>query len=76
MALSQSELRSASIRANVSGAGVAEADVSAKISDLVTAKTKQLKIKVNPRYGTWDDASGDILAVDSAGGAVTSPATE
>lgn len=56
--------------------GVAEADVSAKISDLVTAKTKQLKIKVNPRYGTWDDASGDILAVDSAGGAVTSPATE
>ena len=56
--------------------GVAEADVSAKISDLVTAKTKQLKIKVNPRYGTWDDASGDILAVDSSGGAVTSPATE
>jgi hypothetical protein len=52
--------------------GVAEADVSARISELVTAKTKELKISVNPRYGTWDDASGDILAVDSAGNAITS----
>ena len=51
--------------------GVAEADVSARISELVTAKTKELKISVNPRYGTWDDASGDILAVDSAGNAIT-----
>lgn len=56
--------------------GVAEADVSAKISELVVAKTKQLKIKINPRYGTWDDASGDILAADSAGGAVKAPATK
>ena len=52
--------------------GVAETDVSARISELVTAKTKELKISVNPRYGTWDDASGDILAVDSAGNAITS----
>jgi hypothetical protein len=52
--------------------GVAEADVAARISELVTAKTKELKISINPRYGTWDDASGDILEVDSAGNAVSS----
>ena len=56
--------------------GVADADVSTKISQLVVAKTKELKIKINPRYGTWDDASGDILPTDSAGDAVTTPATK
>jgi hypothetical protein len=56
--------------------GVADADVSAKISQLVSAKTAELKIKINPRYGTWDNASGDIVASDSTGGAVTSPATK
>lgn len=57
--------------------GVAEADVAARISELVTAKTKELKISVNPRYGTWDDEAGDILEVDSAGNAVSStPAQE
>jgi hypothetical protein len=56
--------------------GVADADVSAKISELVTAKSAELKIKINPRYGTWDNASGDIVATDSAGDAVTSPATK
>lgn len=50
--------------------GVADTDVSAKISQLVAAKAKQLKITINPRYGVWDDASGDIVAKDSAGGAV------
>ncbi|MEY2877124.1 MAG: hypothetical protein RLZ24_551 [Actinomycetota bacterium] len=55
--------------------GVAEADVSTKLSQLVTAKTKELKIKINPRYGTWDDAAGDIIASDSAGTAVQSNAT-
>lgn len=56
--------------------GVAEADVSAKLSELVQAKTQQLKISVNPRYGTWDDAAGDIVAVDAAGGAVEAPAAQ
>jgi hypothetical protein len=50
--------------------GVADADVSAKISQLVTAKGKQLKITVNPRYGVWDEANGDIVAKDAAGSAV------
>lgn len=52
--------------------GVPEDEVAARISELVTAKTKELKISVNPRYGIWDDASGDILEVDSAGNAVSS----
>ena len=56
--------------------GVAEADVSAKLSQLVQAKTKQLKIQINPRYGTWDDAAGDIVAADSAGSAVQVPAAK
>jgi hypothetical protein len=55
--------------------GVAEADVSAKISELVVAKTAELKIKINPRYGTWDNEAGDIIATDSVDGAVTTPAT-
>lgn len=63
------------ISAALAQSGVAEADVSAKLSQLVTAKTKELKIKINPRYGTWDDAAGDIVATDSAGTAVQSNAT-
>ena len=50
--------------------GVADADVSGRISQLVSAKAKQLKVTVNPRYGTWDQTSGDIVATDSAGSAV------
>ena len=56
--------------------GVADADVSAKLSQLVQAKTKQLKIQINPRYGTWDDAAGDIVAADSAGSAIQVPAAQ
>lgn len=52
--------------------GITEEEVGARISELVTAKGKEMKISVNPRYGTWDDAAGDILEVDSAGDAVTS----
>ena len=52
--------------------GIAEDQVGARISELVTAKAKEMKISINPRYGTWDDASGDILEVDSAGDAVSS----
>jgi SurA N-terminal domain len=50
--------------------GVADADVSGRITQLVTAKAKQLKVTVNPRYGTWDQTTGEIVASDSAGSAV------
>ena len=60
------------INAALKSSGVADADVAAKLSELVRAKAKQLKINVNPRYGKWDDTTGDIVAVDSAGNAVSS----
>lgn len=50
--------------------GVADVDVSGRITQLVTAKAKQLKVTVNPRYGTWDQTTGEIVATDSAGSAV------
>jgi FKBP-type peptidyl-prolyl cis-trans isomerase (trigger factor) len=54
----------------IKDSGVAEADVSAKISQLVIAKAKQLKVSVNPRYGIWDAEQGDIVAKDAADSAV------
>ena len=51
--------------------GVSQEEVSARISQLVNAKAAQLKVEVNPRYGTWDPTTGDIVATDSAGLAVT-----
>ena len=50
--------------------GVAQEDVSMRISQLVNAKAAELKVEVNPRYGTWDTDTGDIVATDSAGSAV------
>lgn len=50
--------------------GVAEADVSGRITQLINAKAAELGVKVNPRYGTWDQDTGDIVATDSAGSAV------
>lgn len=55
--------------------GVAEADIQAKISELLQKKAKQMKVTVNPRYGVWDDASGDLIPKDAAGSAVV-PSTK
>ena len=67
-------LRATIISNKLSGAlamgGVAEADIQAKISELLQKKAEQLNVTVNPRYGVWDDASGDLIAGDSAGSAV------
>ena len=61
------------INAALKASGVADADISARLSELVTAKAAELKISINPRYGKWDNSSGDIVPVESAGDAVTSP---
>ena len=50
--------------------GVAQADVSSRITQVVNAKAAEVKVKVSPRYGTWDQNTGDIVATDSAGSAV------
>ena len=52
--------------------GIADDAVDLRITELVNAKAKELKIEINPRYGTWDYEAGDILATDSAGDAVSS----
>jgi 2C-methyl-D-erythritol 2,4-cyclodiphosphate synthase len=54
----------------ISMAGVAEADVQSKISELVQKKAKEMKVSVNPRYGRWDEATTELVPEDSAGDAV------
>lgn len=50
--------------------GVSADAVDFRITELVNAKAKELKVTVNPRYGTWDYEAGDILATDSASDAI------
>jgi len=63
-------LTSEKISQALKDSGVAEDEVSGRIGQLVTAKAKQLKVTVNPRYGVWDLEQGDIVAKDTAGSAV------
>ena len=51
--------------------GVAEADVATQLGKLLSAKAKELGVKINPRYGFWDTEAGDLVAADVTGGAVT-----
>ena len=51
--------------------GVAEADVANQLGRLLSAKAKELGVKINPRYGFWDTEAGDVVAADVTGGAVT-----
>ena len=53
-------------------AGSPDDAVDVRITELVNAKAKEMKVSVNPRYGTWNFETGDIVATDSAGKAVTS----
>jgi hypothetical protein len=50
--------------------GVPEADVSSRVSELLNAKSKSLGVKVNPRYGFWNNETGDIVAANVTGDAV------
>ena len=59
------------ITAALSASGVPEADVATQLGQLLTAKAKELGVKVNPRYGFWDPEAGDVVAADVTGGAVT-----
>ncbi len=59
----------------LTASGVAQADLGGAVQKLVVAKAKQLGVTVNPRYGKWDGAVADVVAVDSASPAVT-PATK
>jgi hypothetical protein len=52
-------------------AGVTQDQVGAELQKLVVAKSKELGVKVNPRYGKWNATTADIEATDSAATAVT-----
>jgi hypothetical protein len=52
-------------------AGVTEDQVGAEIQKLVVAKSNELGVTVNPRYGKWDPKVADVVANDSASSAVT-----
>ena len=50
--------------------GVPEAEVATRVSELLNAKSKSLGVKVNPRYGAWNNETGDIVAANVTGDAV------
>ena len=51
-------------------AGVAEDQLGSAIQSLVRNLTKEIGIKINPQYGTWDSQAADLTAFDAAGSAV------
>jgi hypothetical protein len=63
-------LTSKKIQEALVASGADEKTLSARFTQLITAKANELKITVNPRYGTWDPSTGNIIATDSAGSAV------
>ncbi len=58
------------ITSALTASGVADADVAGKLGQLLSAKAKQLGVKINPRYGVWDDVAGDVVAANVTGDAV------
>jgi hypothetical protein len=58
------------IAAALAQSGVAEEEVSTKVGDLLNAKAKSLGVKINPRYGVWDNEIGDVVAANVTGDAV------
>jgi parvulin-like peptidyl-prolyl isomerase len=52
-------------------AGVTEDQLGAEIQKLVVAKSKEIGVTVNPRYGKWDPTAADVVPADSAESAVT-----
>lgn len=51
--------------------GTPEGDIQNRIQELFIAKVNELKIEINPRYGKWDSVTGQIIAAEVAGDAVT-----
>jgi parvulin-like peptidyl-prolyl isomerase len=51
-------------------AGVTEDQLGTEIQKLVVAKSKEIGVTVNPRYGKWDPTTADVVPADSAESAV------
>lgn len=58
------------ISAALSQSGIAEAEVSSRVGELLSAKAKSLGVTINPRYGVWDNEAGDIVDANITGDAV------
>ena len=58
------------ISAALAQAGVAQEEISNKVGELLNAKAKSLGVKINPRYGVWDNEAGDVVAANVTGDAV------
>jgi len=58
------------VAAALSQSGVPDEEVSTKVGDLLNAKAKTLGVKINPRYGVWDNEIGDVVAANVTGDAV------
>lgn len=67
----RASLISTKINQALIASGVPQESLGARISELINAKAKQLEVTVNPRYGSWDYAVGDIVDIDSAGDAIS-----
>jgi parvulin-like peptidyl-prolyl isomerase len=52
-------------------AGVTEDQLGLEIQKLVVAKSKELGVTINPRYGKWDQETADVVPADPAESAVT-----
>ena len=63
------------ITAALAASGVAEEEIATKLGQLLSAKAKELGVKINPRYGFWDVEAGDVVAANVTGEAV-SPSAE
>ena len=69
-------LQSEKIAAYEAAHGVAQAATGTAIQKLVVAKAAAIKVTVNPQYGKWDPATGDIIATDVASPAASPAATK
>ena len=59
------------LQAAAVAAGVPQANTGSEIQKLIIDKANKLKVTVNPRYGKWDSATGDIVAATTASSATT-----
>jgi len=59
------------ISQDLTAAGVTEDQIGDEIQKLVVAKSKEVGVTINPRYGTWDAKVADIIATEPADSAVT-----
>ena len=55
----------------LAASGVAQANVGMAIQKMIVTEAAKLKVVINPRYGKWNSATGDIVSADTTKSAVT-----